>query len=68
MALFAVYVRAPSSKDFKVYDICGRLSADLITGKEAARGLKLEKKKKKKIDGLEEEKANISNHSYHAKY
>ena len=65
LALFAGYVRDPSAKEFKVNDICGRLSADLITGKEAARGLKLGKKR---IDGLEREKADITNHYYHAKY
>ena len=65
LAFFAGYVRGPSAKDFKVNDICGRLSADLITGEEAARGLKLGKQR---IDGLEGEKANITNHYYHAKY
>ena len=65
LALFAGYVRGPSAKDFKVNDICGRLSADLITGEEASRELKLGKKR---IDGLEGEKAKITNHYYHAKY
>jgi hypothetical protein len=37
----------------------------LITGEEAARGLKLGKQR---IDGLEGEKADITNHYYHAKY
>ncbi len=55
----------PSAKDFKVNDICGRLSADLITGEKAARELKLGKKR---INGLEGEKADITNHYYHAKY
>ena len=45
LAFFAGYVRGPSAKDFKVNDICGRLSADLITGEHAARELKLGKKK-----------------------
>ena len=65
LGIFATYVRGPSARDFKVNDICGRLSADLISGKEAARQLKLGKKK---IDGLEGEKVEISNHFYHAKY
>ena len=65
LALFAAYVRGPSANDFKVNDICGRLSADLITGKEAARGLKLGTKR---IDGLDGEKAKITNYYFHAKY
>ena len=65
LAFFAAYVRGPSAKDFKVNDICGRLSADLITGEKAARELKLGKKR---IEGLEGEKADITNHYYHAKY
>ena len=65
LALFAGYVRGPSANDFKVNDICGRLSADLISGKKAARELKLGKTK---INGLEGETAKISNHYYHAKY
>ena len=65
LALFAGYIRGPSAKDIKVKDICGRLSADLITGKKALRELRLGKKR---IDGLEGEKANITNHYYHAKY
>ena len=65
LALFAGYIRDPSAKDFKVNDICGRLSADLITGKEAARELKLGKKK---IEGLAGKKTDITNHYLHAKY
>ena len=65
MALFAGYVRGPSAKNFKVHDICGRLSADLITGEKAAKELKLGKKR---INGQEGEKAEISNHYFHAKY
>ena len=34
LAIFGGYVRGPSAKDFKVKDTCGRLSADLITGKK----------------------------------
>ena len=65
LAIFAGYVRGPSAKDFKVNDICGRPSADLITGEEDSRKLKLGKKR---IEGLEGEKAVITNHYYHAKY
>ena len=65
LAIFAPYVRGPSARDFKVNDICGRLNADLITGKEASRELKLGNKK---IDGPEENKSEIINHYYHAKY
>ena len=65
LAFFAAYVRGPSAKDFKVNDICGRLSADLITGEEAARELKLGKTR---IDGLDGERADITNNYYHAKY
>ena len=65
LGLFAGYVREPSARNFKVHDICGRLSADLISGEEAARELELGKIK---IDGLEGEKAQITNHYYHAKY
>ena len=65
LALFAGCVRAPSAKDIKVKDICGRLSADLITGKRAVKELRLGTIK---IDGLDEEKAKITNHYYHAKY
>tara|TARA_Y100001968_G_scaffold305327_1_gene321081 strand:- start:454 stop:789 length:336 start_codon:yes stop_codon:yes gene_type:complete len=65
LAIFAAYVRGPSARDFKVNDICGRLNADLITGKEASRALKLGKTR---IDGPEEEKLQINNYYYHAKY
>ena len=65
LAIFAGYVRGPSAKDFKVNDICGRLSAELISGKEAAKELKLGNRI---IDGLDGEKAKITNHYYHAKY
>ena len=65
LAFFAAYVRGPSARDFKVKDICGRLNADLITGIEASRKLKLGNKK---IDGPEENKSEITNHYYHAKY
>ena len=65
LAISASYVRGPSAKNFKVNDICGRLSADLITGEQAAKKLKLGNKR---IDGLEGEKAEITNHYYHAKY
>ena len=65
LALFAGYIRGPSEKDFKVNDICGRLRADLITGEEAARELKLVKAR---IEALNEEKADIANHYIHAKY
>ena len=63
--IFAAYVRGPSARNFKVNDICGRLNADLITGKEASRKLRLGNIK---IDGLEENKSEITNHYYHAKY
>ena len=62
---FGGSVRGPSAKDFKVNDICGRLNADLITGEEAASELNLGKKR---IEGLEGEKVDITNHYYHAKY
>ncbi len=65
LALCAAYVRGPSAKEIKVHDTCGRLSADLITGEEAARLLKLGKRR---IDGLKGEKVGITNHYYHAKY
>ena len=65
LAIFAGYVRGPSAKDFKVNDICGRLSAELISGKEAAKELKLGNRI---IDSLDGEKAKITNHYYHAKY
>ena len=65
LALFAGYVRGPSAKDFKVNDICGRLSANLISGETAASKLKLGKIK---IDGPEGKKANITDYYYHAKY
>ena len=44
LAFFAGYVRGPSAKDFKVNDICGRLSADLTIGEKAAKELKLGKR------------------------
>tara|TARA_Y100001968_G_scaffold306044_1_gene322503 strand:- start:380 stop:559 length:180 start_codon:yes stop_codon:yes gene_type:complete len=47
LAIFAAYVRGPSAKDFKVNDTCRRLYADLITGEEASRELKLGNKKSK---------------------
>ena len=65
LALFAGYVRGPSAKNFRINDICGRLSADLISGEKAARKLKLGKKR---IDGLVGEKTKITNYYYHAKY
>ena len=65
LTIFAGYVRGPSARDFKVSNICGRLNADLITGQEAARELKLGNKR---IEGLEGEKTDITNHYYHAKY
>tara|TARA_Y100001968_G_scaffold231059_1_gene213879 strand:- start:21 stop:347 length:327 start_codon:yes stop_codon:yes gene_type:complete len=65
LALSAGYVRGPSARDFKVNDICGRLSADLISGKHAARKLKLGNTR---IDGLENHKGEITNYYYHAKY
>ena len=65
LAVFASYVRGPSARDIKVNDICGRLSADLISGKQAAKALKLGNQR---IDGLEEEKTKITNYYYHAKY
>ena len=65
LGLFAGYVRGPSAKDFKVNDICGRLNADLITGEKASRELRLGNKK---VDGLDGERTNITNHYYHAKY
>ena len=65
LALFAGYIRNPLSRDFKVNDICGRLSADLISGEKAARELRLGNTK---IDGLQGEKSKITNYYYHAKY
>ena len=65
MAFFAGYIRGPLARDFKVNDICGRLSADLISGEKAARELRLGKAR---IDGLEGKKTKITNHYYHAKY
>ena len=65
LALFASYTRGPSAKDFKVKDICGRLSSDLITGEKAAKELKLGNKR---IDGLEGQKTKITNYYYHSKY
>tara|TARA_Y100001968_G_scaffold317900_1_gene347463 strand:+ start:409 stop:735 length:327 start_codon:yes stop_codon:yes gene_type:complete len=65
LAFFAGYVRGPIAKNFKVNDICGRLSADLITGEEAAKKLNLGNKR---IDGIKLKKAVITNYYYHAKY
>tara|TARA_B100000700_G_C14827950_1_gene753124 strand:- start:451 stop:777 length:327 start_codon:yes stop_codon:yes gene_type:complete len=65
LAIFGSYVRGPAAKDFKINDICGRLSADLITGKMAAKKLKLGNTR---IDGPYGEKAKINNYYYHAKY
>ena len=65
LGLFAGYVREPSARNFKVHDICGRLGADLISGEKAARELDLGNIK---IEGLNGEKAQITNHYYHAKY
>ena len=65
LALFASHIRGPSARDFKVNNICGRLSADLITGKKAASELRLGNKR---INGLEGQKTKITNHYYHAKY
>tara|TARA_B100000965_G_scaffold406489_1_gene445681 strand:+ start:4796 stop:5128 length:333 start_codon:yes stop_codon:yes gene_type:complete len=65
LALFAAYLRDPSMKDFKVNDICGRLSADLITGEDASKQLRLGNKR---IDGIDGDKVKITNHYYHAKY
>ena len=65
LAFFAAYVRGPSAKNFKVNDICGRLSADLITGEQAAKLLRLGNKR---INGVDGEKAKITNHYYHSKY
>ena len=42
LAIFAFYVRTPSSNDFKVRDTCGRLNSSYqITGEEAMEKLKL---------------------------
>ncbi len=65
LAIFASYLRDPLVKDFKVNDVCGRLSADLISGEDAARKLKLGDLR---IEGVEEEKTKITNYYYHAKY
>ena len=65
LALFAAYLRGPLDKDLKIKDICGRLSADLITGKKAAKELGLGNIK---IDGLDGKKDKITNHYYHTKY
>ena len=65
LALFGGYVRGPSARNYEINDICGRLSADLISGEKASRKLKLGAKR---IDGLEGEKTKITNHYYHAKY
>ena len=65
LALCSGYIRGPLARDFKVNDVCGRLSADLISGKEAARMLGLGNTR---IDGLEGDKTKITNYYYHAKY
>tara|TARA_B100000579_G_scaffold422146_1_gene423797 strand:- start:531 stop:851 length:321 start_codon:yes stop_codon:yes gene_type:complete len=65
LALFAGYLRSTTVRDLKVKDICGRLSADLISGESAAKALKLGKTR---IDGLQGERAKITNYYYHAKY
>ena len=65
LALFAGYVRAPVARNLKVNDICGRLNADLISGENAARELRLGNTR---IDGLNGQRAKISNHYYHAKH
>ena len=65
LALFAGYVRGPSARNLKVNDICGRLSADLISGEKAARELKLGNLR---IDWPEGKEARITNYYYHAKY
>ena len=65
LALFGGYIRGPLAKDFKVKDICGRLSSDLISGKKAAIKLKLGDTR---IDGLEGGKTKITNYYYHSKY
>ena len=59
------YIKTILSENFKVKDICGRLSADLITGKEAANELNLGSTK---IEGLLQEKTKISNYYYHSKH
>tara|TARA_Y100001978_G_C23684333_1_gene430947 strand:- start:583 stop:867 length:285 start_codon:yes stop_codon:yes gene_type:complete len=42
LALFAIYVRTPSSNDFIVKDTCGKLNSSFqITGDEALKRLKL---------------------------
>tara|TARA_Y100000589_G_C27160385_1_gene632505 strand:+ start:1228 stop:1512 length:285 start_codon:yes stop_codon:yes gene_type:complete len=44
LALFAVYIRTPYSKDFKVRDTCGKLNSSYqITGNEALKKLNLTK-------------------------
>ena len=65
LALFAGYIREPLSRDSNVRDICGRLSADLISGEKASKELSLGNKK---IDSLDGDKNKITNHYYHAKY
>ena len=65
LALFAGYVRAPAARTFKVNDICGRLSADLISGEKAARKLRLGNSR---MDGINGEKTKITSYYYHAKY
>ena len=65
LALFAGYVRVPSAKDFKVKNTCGRLSADLITGKQASKALGLGETRIETAIGA---KIKINNHYYHSKY
>ena len=48
LAIFAGYVRGPSAKDFKVNDICGRLSTDSITG-EGCKRIEIRKEKNRWI-------------------
>ena len=65
LAISAAYIREPSARDFKVNDTCGRLSADVISGKKASKELKLGNTR---IDGLNGKKTKITNHYYHSKY
>ena len=65
LVLYAGYVRGPSAKDFKIKNTCGRLSADLITGKEASNALDLGKTR---IETAIGDKTKITNHYYHSKY
>ena len=42
LAIFSFYIRTPSSNNFKVKDVCGKLNASFqITGAEAMRKLNL---------------------------